>query len=183
MGLVASAVDLTPAEASNTAIPPIVCLCVFVSIITDLLFQVLLRLKRYLPGFFEVHTDAELLLAFHPRFRQWLTGASPFPFPYSVDLSAGHNRLCALYLKHCGNKSIAVEHQYHDYLRAHGPVHLRSCSRGLMEYTKQVRKIDETSGIRGVLPYQIGFLSGLQELYARRVGLCGILPEVSQYIQ
>lgn len=42
--------------------------------------------------------------------------------------------------------------------------------------TGSIRKIDETSGIKGVLPYQIAFISGLRELYARRVGLYGVLP-------
>ena len=40
----------------------------------------------------------------------------------------------------------------------------------------QIRKIDETANIKGTLPRQLGFIVGLQEIYARRVGLIGRLP-------
>lgn len=93
-----------------------------------------------------------------------------------IDPSVGHNLICALYLKLCGNKSVAVDHVWQSYLQAHGPLHLRQCSRRLRDITDQVRKLDETANIRGSLPPQVGYVSGLQEIYARRVGLGGVLP-------
>jgi len=95
---------------------------------------------------------------------------------YSVKLGVGHNALAALYLKNCGNKSVAVEHQWQEYLRQFGPTHFRRSDRGLRELTRHVRKIDETSGLKDTLPRQLGYVSGLQEIYARRVGLSGRLP-------
>jgi Leucine-rich repeat (LRR) protein len=40
-----------------------------------------------------------------------------------------------------------------------------------------IRKIDETANIKQYLPHQIGYVSGLQEIYARRVGLSGKIPK------
>lgn len=98
-----------------------------------------------------------------------------------IDASFGHNIFCAIFLKFCGNKSIAVEHPYQSYLQTYGPSHLRRCSRGLRLLTSQIRKIDETAGIKYSLPQQIGYISGLQEIYARRVGLGGTIPnEIGQ---
>ncbi len=54
-------------------------------------------------------------------------------------------------------------------------------SRGLAKITKGIRKIDETSGIKGPLPIQLGYLENLQELYARRVGIYGPIPKVFQF--
>lgn len=132
----------------------------------------------FLPGTFFVDTTCpDLVLSpSHPRFLSWLTHPERVNELYYIDAANGHNYLCTLYLRHCGNKSIAVDHQWQDYLRAHGPVHLRLTSRGLIELTGHIRKIDETCGIKGILPHQIGFISGLKELYARRVGLYGTLP-------
>lgn len=79
-----------------------------------------------------------------------------------IDVSIGHNYLCALYLKYCGNKSVAVEHPWQEYLKIHGPFHLRRSSRGLRLLTSQIRKIDETANIKGTLPRQLGFIVGLQ---------------------
>jgi Leucine-rich repeat (LRR) protein len=69
-----------------------------------------------------------------------------------------------------------VEHPWQEYLKANGPSHLRRASRGLRLLTGQIRKIDETANIKGTLPRQLGFIVGLQEIYARRVGLIGRLP-------
>jgi hypothetical protein len=66
-----------------------------------------------------------------------------------VDVSLGHNLLCALYLRFCGNKSVAVEHPWQEYLKTFGPHHLRHSSRGLRLLTTQIRKIDETANIKG----------------------------------
>lgn len=96
---------------------------------------------------------------------------------YWVDVCDGHNLICSLYLRYCGNKSIAVEHQWQAYLQVYGPYHLRRCSRGLRALTKNIRKIDETANIKHFLPNQIGYISGLQEIYARRVGLGGCIPK------
>eukprot|EP01038_Epipyxis_sp_PR26KG_P011227 gene11227-15067_t len=93
-----------------------------------------------------------------------------------IDFSIGHNKLCALYLRFCGNKSVAVEHPWQEYLRNYGTHHLRHSSRGLRDLTRHIRKLDETAGIKGFIPSQIGYISGLQEIYARRVGLCGRIP-------
>lgn len=56
-----------------------------------------------------------------------------------------------------------------------------SSSRGLTRLTKGIRKIDETSGIKGPLPHQLGYLENLQELYARRVGIYGPIPKVDDF--
>lgn len=69
-----------------------------------------------------------------------------------------------------------MEHPWQEYLKANGPSHLRRASRGLRLLTGQIRKIDETANIKGTLPRQLGFIVGLQEIYARRVGLIGRLP-------
>lgn len=135
-------------------------------------------LTLFLPSVYTVSPPAGdgIVVPFHPRLTAWLTDPARCLEPFYVDTANGHNYFCALYLRHCGNKSIAVDHEWQDYLRVHGPVHLRLCTRGLMALTSHIRKIDETSGIKGILPHQIGFISGLKELYARRVGLSGVLP-------
>lgn len=69
-----------------------------------------------------------------------------------------------------------VEHTWQDYLRTYGPTHLRHASRGLRLLTETIRKIDETANIRVHLPRQIGYIVGLYEIYARRVGLRGRIP-------
>ena len=73
-----------------------------------------------------------------------------------VDLSEGHNLFTALYLRYCSNKSIAVEHGWQEYLKTYGPAHLRKATRGLRKLTQDIRKIDETANIRGILPLQLG---------------------------
>ena len=61
---------------------------------------------------------------------------------------------------------------------------LRRSSRGLRTLTSQIRKIDETANIKITLPRQLGYVSGLQEIYARRVGLGGCIPaELGQLSQ
>lgn len=79
-----------------------------------------------------------------------------------IDVMNGHNMITALFLKFCANKSIAIEHPLQQYLKIYGPSHLRNASRGLRFLTQDVRKIDETANIRGVLPLQLGYVSGLQ---------------------
>jgi Leucine-rich repeat (LRR) protein len=46
----------------------------------------------------------------------------------------------------------------------------------LRQFTSDIHKIDETIGLTAILPYQLGYISGLQEIYARRVGLLGPIP-------
>jgi len=96
---------------------------------------------------------------------------------YYINPQEGHNYLCALYLKHCSNKSIAMDHPWQAYLKTYGPSHLHRSSRGLCKLTRGVRKLDETSGIKGPLPHQIGYLENIQEIYARRVGIYGPIPK------
>ena len=77
-----------------------------------------------------------------------------------------------------------TEHKYQDYLRTNGPFHFRHSGRLLRELTQYVRKIDETAMIKNTLPRQLGYVSGLQEIYARRVRLTGRIPEeISQLKQ
>lgn len=117
---------------------------------------------------------------------KWLGSSEFFRIgqDFWLDVAEGHNRLFALYLKFCGNKSVAVEHSWQDYLRTFGSAHLRRCSRGLRKYTEHIRKLDETANIRTCLPHQIGYIVGLQEIYARRVGLSGKIPrEIGQLLQ
>jgi hypothetical protein len=115
----------------------------------------------------------------YKHFFHWLIGKNYYRLhsEFWIDPSLGHNLLCSLYLKHCSNKSVAVEHTWQSYLSIYGASHLRRSSRGLKLLTKQIRKIDETANIRYFLPYQIGYISGLQEIYARRVGLSGKIPK------
>jgi hypothetical protein len=96
--------------------------------------------------------------------------------PFEVDASRGHSLLTWLYLTHVSNKSIAVDHTWQAYLKTYGPPHLHRSSRILKEFTKSIRKIDETCGMKGPLPVQLGYIAGLQEIYARRVGIYGSLP-------
>ena len=95
-----------------------------------------------------------------------------------VDVQLGHSLLTALFLRYCSNKSVAVESPFQAYLAEQGPGHLRRSSRALREATRLlcVRKIDETANIRHTIPPQLGYVTGLQEIYARRVGLCGCIP-------
>ena len=106
---------------------------------------------------------------------KWLTSVTEYE-EFHVDEAVGHNHLCTLYLKCCGNKSIAIEHAWQDYLRTYGCMHLRKASRGLRRLTENIRKLDETANIHGTVPRQLGYVVGLQEVYARRVGLYGRLP-------
>jgi hypothetical protein len=113
------------------------------------------------------------------QLKDWLTSRSNCRLgkEFWLDISIGHNHLCALHLRYCGNKSVAMECAWQEYLRVYGPMHLRNCSRGLRDLTHNIRKIDETVGIKESIPLQIGYISGLQEIYARRVGLRGCLPD------
>jgi hypothetical protein len=129
-----------------------------------------------------VDRDTRCVVQFTEQFQplaSWLCSKSPSRIGglFWIDVAEGHNLLCALYLKLTGNKSVAVEHTWQNYLQTYGPLHLRRCSRGLRQLTSQVRKLDETANIRGNLPHQIGYISGLQEIYARRVGLGGRIPK------
>lgn len=112
-------------------------------------------------------------------FFKWLTN-NTIPYrigqEFWIDISLGHNLLTAFYLKHFGNKSVAIENTWCNYLQVYGSSHLRKSSRGLKLLTTMIRKIDETANIKHFLPHQIGYVSGLQEIYARRVGLSGKLP-------
>lgn len=102
--------------------------------------------------------------------KHWLTSSARIGQEFWLDVKRGHNYLCCLHLKYCGNKSVAVECPWQDYLRMHGQYHLRQSSRELIHITQNIRKIDETVGFKDTLPPQIGFIAGLQEIYARRVG-------------
>ena len=66
-----------------------------------------------------------------------------------------------------------MDSDWQAYLKQFGPMHLGRSTRGLTDLTANIRKIDETIGIKGQLPRQLGYISGLQEIYARRVGLFG----------
>lgn len=112
----------------------------------------------------------------HPSILKWLCSPCRIGEEWWIDMSQGHNHLCLLYLRYCSNKSVAVEHSCQEYLRTYGCSHLRNCSRDLRTLTGSIRKIDETAGIKGTIPRQVGWISGLQELYARRVGLYGKIP-------
>lgn len=96
--------------------------------------------------------------------------------PFGVNVLRGHSLITTLYLMHSSNKSIAVDHTWQAYLKTYGPSHLHRSSRLLSVLTKSIRKIDETSGMKGPVPVQLGYISGLQEIYARRVGIYGSLP-------
>jgi len=119
-----------------------------------------------------------VILSRLPNFKSFLSRPVTSSSGFILHVANGHNLLCSLYLRNCGNKSIAVEHPCQAYLKTYGPAHLRQSTRGLRKFCTHIRKIDETSGIRGVLPYQLGYVVGLQELYARRVGISGVIPKV-----
>jgi hypothetical protein len=96
--------------------------------------------------------------------------------PFGVNVLHGHSFITALYLTHSSNKSIAVDHKWQAYLKTYGCPHLHRSSRFLHTLTRSIRKMDETSGMKGPLPVQLGYISGLQEVYARRVGIYGSIP-------
>jgi hypothetical protein len=96
--------------------------------------------------------------------------------PFGVNVLRGHSMITTLYLTHSSNKSIAVDHTWQAYLKTYGPSHLHRSCRLLHSFTQGIRKIDETSGLKGLLPVQLGYIAGLQEIYARRVGIYGPLP-------
>ena len=58
------------------------------------------------------------------NFIHWVRNSNRIIEPYYFDLFEGHNALSALYLKHCSNKSIAVDHPWQNYLKTYGPSHL-----------------------------------------------------------
>jgi hypothetical protein len=114
----------------------------------------------------------------HHNILQWLTCSSVIrtTSEFWIDISIGHNYLCSLYLKYCANKSVAIECHWQEYIKTYGCLHLRKSSRELRKLTGNIRKIDETALIKDTLPRQLGYITGLQEIYARRVGLCGRIP-------
>ena len=121
--------------------------------------------------------EEQILLPYNRKMKSYIADPNRAGEEFWVDSGLGHNYLCALYLRFCSNKSIAVNHAWQHYLRTYGPMHLRKSTRGLRKLTTNIRKIDETAGIRGLLPHQLGYVVGLQELYSRRVGLYGPIPE------
>lgn len=144
-------------------------------------------LNQYLHGILDVtttndNTQAVIILEDKKMVLNYLV--QPNGDEFAIDIAIGHNYLCALYLKYCGNKSVAIEHPWQEYLRSFGCFHLRKSSRMLRRLTRQIRKIDETANIRGTIPRQLGYVVGLQEIYARRVGLYGKLPsELGELLQ
>ncbi len=115
---------------------------------------------------------------------KWLTSIEYYRYhDFFLDISYGHNVLCALYLKTCANKSVAIDQLWQSYSQIYGSTHLRKSSRALRLLTCHIRKIDETANIKIILPKQIGYITGLQEIYARRVGLCGIIPYEIGYLK
>lgn len=159
VGLISAALDMEPADVWK----------VISTDLSELMF---------------VTQQTQVLVPYQPSLKSYLSRLENISEEFWIDSGQGHNKLCALYLKFCGNKSIAVEHTWQQYLRTYGPIHLKRSTRGLRYLTANVRKIDETSGIKGLLPYQLGYVVGLQELYARRVGLCGHIPsELGELMQ
>eukprot|EP00981_Chlorochromonas_danica_P005934 scaffold1236_cov170-Ochromonas_danica.AAC.25 len=156
-------------------------LAMLASIVDAPLDDVRMLIEDDLADLIAVSRDQKALVCFSDVFApasRWLCSLAldRMGGEFWIDPSVGHNLICALYLKLCGNKSVAVDHVWQSYLQAHGSLHLRQCSRRLRDVTDQVRKLDETANIRGTLPPQVGYVSGLQEIYARRVGLGGVLP-------
>jgi hypothetical protein len=150
--------------------------------------EVLRLLTKLLRPIFRIEVSEDHQEIVHIEYQyqgilKWMTSTTPDRvrgqqiFFFWVDIAIGHNLLCAMYLRYCGNKSIAVEHPWQTYLQTYGPYHLRRSSRGLRCLTLHIRKIDETANIKQYLPHQIGYVSGLQEIYARRVGLSGKIPK------
>ncbi len=119
---------------------------------------------------------SQALVAYRKTLKKYLTDTDRIGQEFWIDARNGHNAICSLYLRFCSNKSIAVDYLWQNYLKTYGPSHFRKTTRSLRNLTYNVRKIDETSGIRGLLPYQVGYVVGLEEMYARRVGLFGHLP-------
>ena len=159
IGLISAALDIEP--------------FVLMNLVEETHLSQIFDISREIPQSF----SDDLLLQDHLfLLKPWLISTHRVCKEFWIDSSVGHNYLCALHLKYCGNKSVSVECIWHEYLRIHGPSHLRQCSRGLRLMTQAIRKIDETVGIKDSLPPQIGFISGLQEIYARRLGLKGRLP-------
>lgn len=54
----------------------------------------------------------------------WLRSCDRICDPFYVDIHEGHNAIASLYLKHCSNKSIAVDHSWQAYLKTYGVSHL-----------------------------------------------------------
>ena len=105
---------------------------------------------------------SQILVPYQRTMRPYLIDCNRIGEEFWVDAGLGHNAICSLYLRFCSNKSIAVEHTWQHYLRTYGPSHLRKSTRGLRKFTANIRKIDETCGIKGILPYQLGYIVGLQ---------------------
>lgn len=83
--------------------------------------------------------------------KTWLTGRQRASGEFWVNPCIGHNYLSALHLRYLGNKSVAVECTWQDYLKCHGAAHLRHCSRKLRDLTVNIRKLDETVSCHSVL--------------------------------
>ena len=61
-------------------------------------------------------------------FLPWLRHGDRLGLPFHCDVMNGHNCWTALFLRHCGNKSIAVDHTWQAYLKTYGPSHFHRCT-------------------------------------------------------
>lgn len=106
----------------------------------------------------------------------WLTDYNRATQKYWIDISEGHNLFTKIHLqyfsnKNCNQSTIANK----SYFETYGFNHFTSCSRGLSTLVTDIKKLDETSGLKKI-PKQIGFLENLEEIYLRDCNLTGEIP-------
>jgi hypothetical protein len=86
---------------------------------------VLMTLETARQDSHNVLINEHTVVAVRPFYRhllRWLTSVemNRIGGEFWIDISLGHNLICALYLKYCGNKSVAIEHVWQDYLKNNG---------------------------------------------------------------
>ena len=69
-----------------------------------------------LSPFFYLDVESGLIQQRIEGWREWLSSLIRAGEEFWIDVKMGHNRLAALYLKYCANKSISIEHVEQDYL-------------------------------------------------------------------
>jgi Leucine-rich repeat (LRR) protein len=107
----------------------------------------------------------------------WLTDYNRTGQTYWIDISEGHNLFTEVYLQYFSSKScVQSDISHKTYFEKYGREHFASCSRGLSLLVPNIKKIDETSGLKKI-PKQIGFLGSLRGIFLRDCELTGEIPQ------
>ena len=138
-----------------------------------------IAIAKTLPDIFEIERDKKVKIQDKLKgLNNWLNSRIRDD-KYWIDISVGHACIASIYLTFFCNRSVtSFTHPCSSYLSENGICHLRNSScETINKLTQHIKIIDETIGIIGELPHQLGHIENLEEIYLRRQSLTGKIPE------